>query len=134
MLGLKHTPNVVVIMLGTNDSIDAIWQGEEYFKYYYKLIIDQIRHFIKPLPAIFIASPPPNIADLKDSMFMINVTNKILPKLIPEIAKEVGATYIDVFDKMGGDDRSKTKMIAREHGKDSDGIHYGYTTMSKIIF
>ena len=59
--------------------------------------------------------------------FMIKVTNQFLPEIVPLAAKELGTHYINIFDALGGNDKSLWDKYSKEFKKvKSDGIHWGY--------
>ena len=58
---------------------------------------------------------------------MIKVTNQFLPEIVPLAAKELGTHYINIFDALGGNDKSLWDKYSKEFKNvKSDGIHWGY--------
>lgn len=102
-------PDIVVIMLGTNDAKSFNWEGiQQNFGDYYALdyvdLIQNVQKF-KSNPKIYIMVPPP----LRDPYpFSMNATviNEIFPLLVRNIATVTNVEIIDIFDALSGADYS----------------------------
>lgn len=102
-------PDIVVIMLGTNDAKSFNWEGiqQNYGDYYaldYVELIQTVQNF-KTNPKIYIMVPPP----LRDPYpFSMNATviNEIFPTLVRNIASVTNVEIIDIFDALSGADYS----------------------------
>ena len=89
---MRSNPDLVIIMLGTNDTKPQNWKYKSLYKKDYKNLINQFKQ-LSTHPKVWIALPPPVFEDkygLKDSV----VFNELLP-LIKEIAKEENLKLID---------------------------------------
>lgn len=116
-----YQPDVVVIMLGTNDSKTFVWNAESYERDY-QLMIDTLRT-LPSNPEIFLCSPPPAYSrtwEINDSTIQAGV----IP-IVNRIAKKNQLQIIDVYNNM-------TKMSELF----PDGIHpkgEGITILAKTI-
>ena len=104
-----HTHNVsaVTMFIGTNDCKAINW-NEENFKRDYLELCQSFRN-MSSHPDVFVIVPPPVY---KDGFNAVNTTlaNKVIPKLIPPIAKQCGledSQIINLFEVMGGEQLSK---------------------------
>lgn len=87
-------PDIVLIMLGTNDSRDDYWQPKRYQKEYLAAIKRYQR--LKSHPKIYIMIPPRVFFENSQPTYPNNaVVNGQLRTLIPNIAKEAGVSVID---------------------------------------
>jgi lysophospholipase L1-like esterase len=88
-----YQPDIVVIMLGTNDAHILNYPNIERFKADYEILISETRS-IQSRPRIFLVKPPPifqNDLNLSNT----NLIEGIIPR-IEEIANEQGLQTIDV--------------------------------------
>jgi len=115
-------PNIVVIMLGTNDSMPRNWDaGKSHFVADYKeLIASYTSLATKPLVILNTAPPASD-----DNMFTISGTTieKEVNPLIKQVAMETMCPLADVWTACGGD----VKMLGS-----ADGVHPG-AAGSKLI-
>lgn len=116
-----YTPDIVVIMLGTNDSKTNNWNAVSY-EYDYQLMIDTL-NTLDPKPQIYLCSPPPAYSSswtISDS----TIRSGVIP-VVERIAKKNNIQIIDVYNGM-------TKMSDLF----PDGIHpneKGIKIMAEII-
>lgn len=92
-------PEIVVVMLGTNDARTDNFKTVDNFVADYKKLISEIQK-IKSHPQIFLVKPPPileNDLDLEIEGF----SEEVIPR-IEEIADELGLPIIDVYSAMEG--------------------------------
>lgn len=90
----NFAPDVVIMMLGTNDSKPQNWAKKDEFKSDYLARIEEYR----ALGAVVYVATPPRV--FAPGMFMIPpevIENAVAP-LVKEIANEAGAPLIDVFE------------------------------------
>jgi acyl-CoA thioesterase I len=110
-IALKSRPDIVTIMLGTNDARSFNWEGVQqstgdYYALDYVDMIKQLR-ILQSSPEIFILVPPP----LYDpSPFKMNATiiNEIFPKLIRNIAAVTETRIIDIYTAFRESERSSS--------------------------
>ena len=109
------------MFVGTNDCKGKNWNLENFKRDYLELC----RSFknMESKPDVFVIVPPPVY---KDGFGKVNttLTNRILPKLIPPIAKECGledGQVINLFEVMGGE--KLTKPFYYCSGRHCDGYH-----------
>lgn len=89
-------PDIVLIMLGTNDSRDIYWQPKRYQKEYLAAIKRYQR--LKSHPKIYIMIPPRVFFENSQPTYPNNaVVNGQLRTLITNIAKEAGVSVIDQY-------------------------------------
>jgi len=103
-----YQPEIVVIMLGTNDSKTHNWKAESYERDY-QVMIDSL-HTITPKPEIYLCFPPPAYSSawaISDS----TIRAGIIP-IVKRIATKNNLQTINVYEGMEG-------MSARF----PDGIH-----------
>jgi lysophospholipase L1-like esterase len=94
-------PNIVVIMLGTNDSKPQNWSHEADFVGDYEELIDSYT-MLAPTPDIFLNLPPPAGTNGFGISGMV-IEEEILP-LVQQVATAKDATVVDVFTAFGGHD------------------------------
>ncbi|MFD2158001.1 GDSL-type esterase/lipase family protein [Rubritalea tangerina] len=137
---LKSEPDVVVIMLGTNDANPLWWKGkratqfvgssaEELISQYQKLI-GEVRS-LATKPKVYVVTPPPVFPDrAKGEKVTMRAARKelleteVLP-LIRKVAREEEVILIDVHGRMLGQEQLS-----------SDGVHFtkkGYELLTSII-
>jgi acyl-CoA thioesterase-1 len=95
-------PNIVVIMLGTNDSATRNWSaGKDHFVKDYEELIDSYTSLASK-PMVFINTPPP-ASD--DNMFTISGTTieKEINPLIKQVAMNKMCPLVDIWAVFGGD-------------------------------
>jgi alpha-L-fucosidase 2 len=107
MHALNSTPDVVTIMLGTNDAKEENWfgvqaQGDS-FEADYRAMIARFAG-LPSKPKIFVAVPPPLFQPFPYKMNR-TVINTVLPQLLRKIARESEAedTVIDVQAKFSSE-------------------------------
>lgn len=95
---LDFEPDIVIIMLGTNDTKSHNWNGEEQFKEEYTDLLESYLD-LSSAPRVILASPPP--------LFLGSVSegsiesNNIEPirNVVEEVADEYDLEFVDVFEK-----------------------------------
>ena len=95
-------PNIVVIMLGTNDSTSFNWDaGKDHFVTDYEELIDSYTSLASK-PMVFLNTPPP-ASD--DNMFTISGTTieKEINPLIKQVAMTKMCPLVDVWAAFDGD-------------------------------
>ncbi len=110
-----YAPNIVVIMLGTNDSMPRNWNaGKDHFVADYEALIDSYQS-LATKPMVFLNTVPP-ASD--DNMFSISGTTieKEINPLIKQVAMTKMVFLVDVWGALGGD-VSKLSSF--------DGVHPG---------
>ena len=102
-------PDIVVIMLGTNDAKSFNWEGiqQDTGDYYALDYVDLIQTVqgLKSSPKVYIMVPPPLRSPYPFSM-NATVINEIFPTLVRNIASVTKVEIIDIFDALSGDDYS----------------------------
>ena len=135
---INSLPNIVVIMLGTNDAKDKHWNEKEFRRDYTDLVY-QFKN-ISTNPSIFICIPPPLISDsiIGYADIRSDVINDFIPRIIPEIAQSIKEVQvIDNFNRFGGANVNDTnayliiKNKPMHHGR-NDGCHLSDAGYEKI--
>jgi len=96
---LASSPDVVVIMLGTNDSKPQNWKFKGEFVGDYKNLIDQFKD-LPTHPKIFVCLPPPVPGKGNYGINEAGVTEEI--PMIKQVAKDEHAAVIDVHSAFEG--------------------------------
>jgi lysophospholipase L1-like esterase len=122
---LHSAPDLVFIMLGTNDAKDINWQphAREYEPDYMELIRSFLR--LKSRPRVYAVVPPPLYAD---GMYGMNATvvNRLLPPLIKHIAESAGLPpAVDVFSAFA----AHCPELPPAAGKECDWMQGGEPTV-----
>ena len=87
-------PNVVIIMLGTNDARTNVYESIDSFVSDYKRLISKIQ-LLESRPKIVLAIPPPifkNTLNLSNA----NLLDGVVPRII-QVADELGLLTVDVY-------------------------------------
>jgi lysophospholipase L1-like esterase len=87
-------PNVVIVMLGTNDADTRISFSGDKFVADYTLLINELQGLASK-PKIWLVKPPP-IYDNKLSLSDTNLKQDVIPG-IAQVANELGSPAIDVY-------------------------------------
>ena len=90
---LKYLPNIVFIMLGTNDSKTQNWNATNFKKDYINII--NTYQNLSSNPKIYLMTPIPGFEDKWDIQCDV-IENQILPIII-DLANELRIEIIDVF-------------------------------------
>jgi lysophospholipase L1-like esterase len=98
---LAFEPDVVVIMLGTNDSKPQNWKFKDTFAADYKDLVSKFTA-LKTHPRIFVVLPCPVPGNGNFGINQANM-NEVMP-LIDSVAKDCNLGEIDVFAAMKGKD------------------------------
>ena len=109
---LDFKPDIVVILLGTNDSKENNWNEEKFVADYGEMIDDYLS--LESKPKVFLLIPPPLFEVRGKVLYKLRkdvVENKIVPA-VKRIAEAKGADCIDIFSVLEGQD----KLFA-------DGVH-----------
>ncbi len=88
----EYNPDIVVIMLGTNDAKSSNWGNNEPFISDYTAVIESYKALLSQ-PEIYICYPPPsygNFAGITDA--------RIKNELIPKISQVASANNVSVID------------------------------------
>ena len=96
----NYLPNIVIIMLGTNDSKTFNWSahGSEYKPNY----LDMVAHYkgLSSRPTVYVMTSPPCF-NFSSSYQPDVIKNQIVP-IVRQVSTETGARLIDIFTPMTG--------------------------------
>jgi lysophospholipase L1-like esterase len=95
--GLAYNPDIVTIMLGTNDSKSWNWVYKDEFVNDYKAMVDTFRT-LPSQPVVWLCLPPPAFSDafsIDDSI----ITTDIIP-MIQQVALDKECPVIDFYSAM----------------------------------
>jgi lysophospholipase L1-like esterase len=96
----NYLPNVVIIMLGTNDSKTFNWSahGAEYKPNY----LDMVHHYqsLSSHPTVYVMTSPPNF-NFSGSYQPLVIRDQIVP-IVHQVSAETGAPLIDIFGPLTG--------------------------------
>lgn len=119
---LRFKPDVVVMMLGTNDSKRVNWNPEAFVSGYSRIVDSFLG--LKRVPKVFLLLPPHIYGEYGPEMFALNedrLAGEIIPA-IREIAQERNLPLIDIHSVIA--DKSLL----------NDGIHPGRTGAGMIAW
>jgi lysophospholipase L1-like esterase len=94
----SFAPDVVVIMLGTNDAKPQNWSRESEFSPDY---LELIQHYRSLGALVYVATPPPVYPPGAFDISPDVVANEVVPA-VRAIASDAGAPLVDVFSALGG--------------------------------
>ena len=96
------TPHdVVIILLGTNDSYEDNWVEKAHFKEDYYDLIDDYKNYPGHEDPVFILGLPPPIFDESMGHRNAPIIDEIIP-LIKQVAYETNTTIADFYDALNG--------------------------------
>jgi lysophospholipase L1-like esterase len=131
-VALESDPDIVTIMLGTNDAKFFNWEGiqqdtGDYFALDYVDMIRKVRS-LKSHPEVFIMVPPP----LLQPVFDMNMTviNEIFPTLVKDIGTVIDTPIIDIYSAMLPETYRGTDLLC-------DGCHptaYGNDLIAQTMY
>merc|ERR1711862_703017 len=139
---IDFNPDIVILMLGTNDSKIYQWNEKNSIKDYLDMLY--IYKNLPPKPKIYMMIPPPLY---ESGAYDMNATviNKEFPEMIlPLIAKKSNSDggsnngvilTDDIFYGMGGSERSKWQFFCDDQSCDS--VHpndAGYDYMAALVY
>jgi lysophospholipase L1-like esterase len=91
-------PNIIIIMLGTNDDLMALHQYNESFEDDYAKLITSFED-LQSTPQIYLADSPPIFNDSSD-LSPAYLTNTLIPHT-DDLANRMNLPIIDVYDAFG---------------------------------
>merc|ERR1740123_2219128 len=131
---INSSPDIVLLMLGTNDAKSAHW-NETSFRTDAAVLVRRFAA-LASRPAVYLLAPPPLY---KDNIYGISqhVVNDVLPFMIlPEIAAAGEVLFSrSIFDSLGGQGLT-CQSCMYEPGHVNDGCHptdHGYAMMAETI-
>lgn len=100
---LASNPEIVIFMLGTNDSKSNNWHGEEAFKEEYTGLLEDYLN-LESVERVILASPP--------SVFLTNIvegaiapdTVQSIRDVVEEVAEEYDLEFVDIHEETAGHD------------------------------
>jgi len=95
-------PNIVIFMLGSNDSKAYNWNKENFVKEYKALVESYVN--LESKPTVYLMAPPPVFAvdgKVKYDIEQKTIANEIVP-LTKEIAEELQLECIDLYEIFKG--------------------------------
>lgn len=108
---LSSEPDIVTIMLGTNDAKFYNWEGiqqntGDYYTLDYVDMIQRVRN-LPSKPEVFVMIPPPLF---KDKVFDMNQTiiNTVFPTLVRDLASVMSTNVIDIYSAVLGEATDST--------------------------
>lgn len=94
---LQYTPDIVIIMLGTNDAKPNNWRKKQQFVLDYKALIEVYTQ-LSSKPIIYIAYPPP-VYGTPAGITNARIYDEVIPK-ITEVASDNSIKIIDVYSAL----------------------------------
>lgn len=125
---LKSNPDVVILMLGTNDSKTQNWNPEAYEQGLKKLV--ESYQNLSSKPTVYLMRSPycyaVNGRDIAEYSIQPDVVTKDVADIISKVANEAGVEVIDLYAVTEGQDELYT-----------DGIHFkakGYKLIAETVY
>lgn len=122
-----QSPDIVVVMLGTNDSKKGLWDAEEYERQYL-VLVDELKG-IYTEPDIYLMAPPAAFPGT-DGKIIYGISNDVIRDeirgIVEEVAKETGTEFIDLY------------AVTENHSEYyTDGVHLnrdGYEVLASAVY
>lgn len=93
-----QSPDIVVVMLGTNDSRKELWNAAEYKRQYLALVEELKEIYSKP--DIYLMAPPEAFPGIEGKI-IYGIDNDVIRDeirgIVEEVAEETGAGFIDLY-------------------------------------
>jgi len=96
-ISMEARPDIVLIMLGTNDTIPGYWNASNYEK--------ELEEFARgyqdldSAPVVYLMTPPPIFDEIKWGHNNTVIVNEVIP-IIEKVAEKRGVQTIDVFSAL----------------------------------
>lgn len=123
----QQSPDIVVLMLGTNDSKKKNWDAEAY-RGQYAALVESIKE-LESIRYIYLMAPPEAYPG-QDGKVIYGIDNDVIcneiREIVSEVAKEAGAGWIDICSVMQGHPEYFTE----------DGLHpnrTGYAVIAHTV-
>ena len=98
----SYKPDIVLFMMGSNDTKPKNWEGEEAFKAEYTEFLKEIQSF-KSKPEVYILTSPSNFGENDIVNYNISKSNTALvAKIQREVAKEFKLKLVDIYNLTAG--------------------------------
>lgn len=99
---LETNPDIVLMMLGTNDSKSENWEGRAHFKEEYSDLLEDYLE-LDSVSRVILASPPSAFVSIVGGGIDPAVVEEI-GTVVEEIAKEYELEFVDMHEKTAGHD------------------------------
>lgn len=122
-----QSPDILIIMLGTNDSKQRNWNAKAYKQQYLALVAELQE--IPSRPAIYLMAPPEAYAG-EDGEIIYGIDNTVIRdeirQIVKEVAEETGEEFIDLY------------AVTEDHPEYfTDGVHLnreGYEVLARTVY
>lgn len=122
-----QSPDIVVVMLGTNDSRRELWNAAEYERQYL-VLVEELKE-IYSRPDIYLMAPPEAFPGIEGKI-IYGIDNDVIRDeirgIVEEVAKETGTEFIDLYGVTEGHPEYFT-----------DGVHMnreGYGVLAHTVY
>jgi len=122
----EFLPNVVIILLGTNDARADHYQSIANFVADYEQLVHEVQA-LESKPKIFLVTPPP-LFDNNLHLSNANLLEGVIPG-VEQVAEELGLTVIDVYTPLS----SHSEYFADGVHPDNDGARLIASEIYKAI-
>lgn len=132
-LGVEGGVDIVVLLMGTNDGSSQMTQrwDEQRFVESLTALIREVQKQCQGSPRFLIGVPPPVYPDkMWSHLFDATIINKVLPRLVPSVAANLGFGVVDIFTALGGAGLTRPSLSF-------DGVHCspeGYKVMAEAVY
>jgi len=97
---LQYKPNIVIVMLGTNDAQPSLYRYNESFVYNYVELVEAFKA-LSNAPKIWIVLPPPIFSNQSGRIDPVYFKQTLIPD-IKQAANETDTPIIDVYSALAG--------------------------------
>ena len=125
-MSLDYNPDVVIVMMGSNDTLGQAYSSPEMYKKQYQSLIDSYTQ-LPSHPAVVIAGSPAMSSGLRSQL----LTETIIP-MQKQVAADNGLIYIDTYTKTN-EKLTDTSYFTGDLSDDMKCTEKGYGFIADII-
>ena len=125
-MSLDYNPDIVIIMMGSNDTLGQAYSSPEMYKKQYQALIDSYTQ-LPSHPAVVIAGSPAMSSGLRSQL----LTETIIP-MQKQVARDNGLIYIDTYTQTS-EKLNDTSYFTGDLSDDMKCTEKGYGFIADII-
>lgn len=135
---IAHSPNIVIIMVGTNDALNIAQRVD--IEQYRKNLLELIRQFTSQGISALLCTPPmvdDEIAVLPNKN-NLNCNQLLQPfrQVVMETGSKTNTSVLDIYGLFEVENKPKVYLMNSENSSSNDGVHptaEGYTFIAHAI-